>query len=193
MSKIIYWIILFFSLTAATEVLGLPIITTWLGGIVQYLPNILIAAIIIFLGAIGGVLLRDLIITTAASAGIIYGNILGKITQYAILFVAVLIAINQVGIDIAVLIDLISIVLAALLFGAALAFGLGARTSISNILAAYYLQQRYREGHTIKIREIEGQIIQLTPTAVIVQTSDGQASVPAKEFSENVSTLLKKE
>jgi hypothetical protein len=191
--KIIYWIIIVFFLTAATEVLGLPIITTWLSGLVRYLPNILIAAIIVFLGIIGGRLLRDIITSASGTAGLLYGNVLGRIAQYAVLLITILIAVNQVGINITILTGVIDIILAAVLFGAALAFGLGARTSVSNILAAYYLQSRYREGQIIKIEDIEGRIIPITSTAVILETSHGQVSIPAKKFSEDTSTLLKRE
>lgn len=41
LSNLIYWIIIIFFLTAATEILGLPIITNWLGGLVNYLPNLI--------------------------------------------------------------------------------------------------------------------------------------------------------
>ena len=191
--RILYWIIIIFFLTAATEIMGLPIVTTWLSGIVQYLPNIIVAVVIVFTGIIGGGLLRDVVSTAAASAGMIYGDVLGKIAYYAILFIAILIGINQVGIEIALLSGLIYISLAAILLGAALAFGLGARTSVNNILCSYYLQSIYREGFTIKIGEIAGQIVQITPTAVILDTTDGQVSIPAKAFSETPATLLKRD
>ena len=191
--KIVYWIILIFFITASTEILGLPIITTWLSGLVRYLPNILIAVIIVFLGIIGGRLLGDIINSASTSAGIQYANILSKIAQYTIILLTVLIAVDQVGVDISILTSIIDIVLAALLFGAALAFGLGARTAVSNILASYYLQNYYREGQTIKIGEVEGKIIQISPTSVTLETGQGQVSVPAKHFSENISTLIKRE
>ena len=192
-SKIVYWILIIFFLTAATETLGLPIITTWLSGLVMYLPNILIAIIIVFLGITGGRILREFITNASDKAGIVYGNVVGKISQYVVISITVLIAVDQVGVNILILTDVINIVLAAILLGAALAFGLGARTSVSNILASYYLQNRYREGQEVEINEIKGRIIQITPTSVIIDTATGQVSVPAKKFSELNSTLLKKE
>lgn len=77
--KIVYWFIIIIFLTAATEVLGLPIITTWLGGLVRYLPNILIAIIIVSLGLIGGKLLGDLLTSTSVAAGMMYSNVLGEL------------------------------------------------------------------------------------------------------------------
>ncbi|KAA3662107.1 MAG: hypothetical protein DWQ10_03190 [Calditrichaeota bacterium] len=191
--KIVFWIIVIFFLTVATEALSLPIITTWLSGLVRYLPNVMVAAVIVFLGIMGGRLLRDLITTATGTAGLPRGNVLGMVAQYVVLLITILIAADQVGVDIAILTNVIDILLAAILFGAALAFGLGARTSVSNILASYYLQSRYREGHTIKIGEIEGQIIQITPTAVVLESTVGKITIPAKKFSEETSTLLTEE
>ena len=189
--KIIYWFVLIFFLTIATQVLGLPVITTWLSGLVYYLPNIIFAAIIIFLGIIGGKLLGEMISTAAASSSLAYISVLGKIIQYTILFITILIAIDQIGINIDILTNVIDIILAAILLGAALAFGLGAKTSVSNILASHYFKNRYNEGQMIRIGDIEGKIIQITPTAVIVDTLEGTATIPAKKFSENFSILIK--
>ena len=41
--------------------------------------------------------------------------------------------------------------------------------------------------------EIEGRIIQIAPTLVVLDTADGQVSIPAKEFNETATTLLKKD
>ena len=78
-SNVIYWIIIIFFLTASTEILGLPIITNWLGGLVTYLPNLLLAALLIFTGVIGGRLLRDIVTTTITKTGAAFGEVIGKI------------------------------------------------------------------------------------------------------------------
>jgi len=185
----VYWVIVFLFITVATEMLGLAIVTSWLGGVIKYLPNILFAIFSVYMGVLGGRLLGDIVRSAANKTGVIHGEALGKMVQYATVLVTALIAINQVGVDIAMLINLINIVLGATLFGGALAFGLGARVSVSNILAAYYLKSLYREGQQVKINDIEGQILQLTPTSVLLETSEGQVTIPAKEFSEKASTL----
>ncbi|MGB5529022.1 MAG: mechanosensitive ion channel domain-containing protein, partial [Ignavibacteriaceae bacterium] len=97
-----------------------------------------------------------------------------------------------IGIDIAIVTIIISIIIGALLFSAALSFGLGAKTSVSNIIASYYVHSTYQEGNIIKINNIEGKIIQISSTAVILDTPEGQVSIPAKEFNEQTSILIKK-
>ncbi len=191
-SKTLYWIILILFITIASEIMGIPVVTAWLSGIVQYLPNIFAAIIIVFVGIIGGRITADIILSATIKSGISYGNVLSKTVQYSILLITILIAIDQIGVDIALLTIIISIILGALLFGAALSFGLGAKTSVSNILASYYIHNTYREGNTIKINNLEGKIIQISSTSVILDTPDGQVSIPAKEFNESTSVLIKK-
>ncbi len=192
-SRTLYWIIIVLFITLASEIMGLPIITTWLSGIVQYLPNIFAAIIIVFVGIIGGRVLADVILSTTTKTGITYGYVLSKIVQYAILLITILVAIDQIGIDITLLTIILSVVIAVLLFGAALSFGLGAKTSVSNILASYYLHNTYKEGNIVRINNIEGKIIQINSTSVILDTPDGQVSIPAKDFNEYTSVLIKKD
>ena len=187
--KAVYWILIFFFLTAATEALGLSIVTTWLSGITGYLPKILSAGLIAFIGFIASVILKDIVIAAATSMGVRYADALGTLTQISIIVVSTLIAVDLIGIDVTLLTSLIALMLSAFLFAAALAFALGSRTSVSNILAVHYLQKIYKIGQTVEIGDVKGQITQMTPTALILQTREGQVMVPAKVFSEIVSTL----
>lgn len=191
-SNIVFWMILFFTLLLISEIIGVQIITAWFSGIVYFLPNILVAVVIIFFGIIGGRLAGNLIVSAANQADISYGNVIGKMAQYGLLFISIIIAVDQLGIEISFLIHIIDIVLAALLFGAALAFGLGAKLSISNILASYYIHHNYKEGDRVKIDEIEGQIVKINSNSVVLNTKEGQVNIPAKLFSDKISFLLNK-
>ena len=190
-SKVLYWIILFFFLTAATEVLGLPVVTTWLSGVAVYLPKALVAILLGVVGVIAGLIVRDIVASAAESAGIHYSATLGQFAYYAILLVTLLVGIQQIGVNIRFLTILVTIVLSGVFLGFALAFGLGARTAVSNILASHYLQRNYREGHAIRIDGMEGKITRITPVSVILETQEGRANVPAKQFDEMISVLLR--
>ena len=186
----IYWIIILFTLAVATHLLGLSVMTTWFDALLAYLPNILAAIVIIFAGIILGRLVGDLMSSSIVKAGIPKGDHVRKLVQFVIVFVASVIAINQVGIDIQFLTNLVTIVIAALLFGAALAFGLGASTSVSNILGSFYVQKSYREGNRVKIDDVEGVIVRITPTEVHIKTKTGIVTIPAKNFNQEKSELL---
>ncbi len=157
------------------------------------MPKILFASFIVIAGVVGGMILRDFITTTATTAGILYGNVLGKLVQVVIILVTVLIGVEQIGIDVTLLNSMTIIVIGALLLGAALAFGFGAQTSVKNILASYYLQKVYKVGDRVRIGEIEGRIIKITPLAVILDSTHGQMCIPAKQFNQESSVLLSEE
>ena len=101
--------------------------------------------------------------------------------------------VDQLGVESRFLTLTITVVIAALIGGAALAFGLGSRTTVSNIIAAHYLRQVYRVGQTVKIRDLYGRIAEITPTAVLLDGPEGRVLVPAKDFSEVASVLMTKE
>jgi small-conductance mechanosensitive channel len=164
----------------------------WLKGLGEYLPNILAGMIIIFSGIIFGKLLSDLVKNGAVKAGITNSNTLSKLTRYVILIIAIIIAIDQIGFDITFLTHLIYILLATFLIGAALAFGIGAKTSVSNILASYYVNRSYKVGDTIRIGLHEGRIIKITSISILLKTALGEVNIPAKEFHERQSILIDK-
>ena len=193
LSKVLFWLILIFFITIASESVGLPVLTAWLSGIVKYVPNIVAALVIIVVGIISGRVIADLITSAMVKAGIFYSTALSKIIQYAIFLISLLIAVNQIGIDIAIFTTILSILLMGLLFAAALSFGLGAKTSVSNIIASYYVASHYKVDDYIQIDNIKGKILKITSTAVIIDTEESVVLIPAKEFNESKSLSIKRE
>lgn len=188
--QVLFWSILIFSFTAATETLGLPVVSVWLSEILLYLPRFLAALLILLAGLVGGKMLRDLITSTAASAGFEHGASLGRLAQLAVLTVSALIAVDQAGLNVAFLTSILLLVLGSGLLGGALVFALGARATVANILASYYLQKTYRVGNRVRIGDFEGEIVRITATSVVLQVAQGQVSVPASRFGEEASVLL---
>jgi small-conductance mechanosensitive channel len=190
---IAFWLVFLVFFTAATETLGLPVLATWLSGVSYYLPRILVSALIILAGLFAGNLARDAITATAGAAGLAYSELLGRAVYVIVLLVAIVTGVDQLGIESRFLTLTITVVIAALIGGAALAFGLGSRTTVSNIIAAHYLRQIYRVGQTVRIHDIYGRIAEITPTSVILDGPEGRVLVPAKDFSEVASVLITKE
>lgn len=191
-AKSSFWIILVFTIVLVAQILELSILTLWFDDLMHFVPDVLAAALIVFCGFIVGKLVHDLIASAASRSGISTGKNIAVFIQHIIQFISIIIAIDQVGIDILFLTNLVTVVLAVLLFGAALAFGLGSKGSVSNILASYYIQKIYQVGNTIQIGDITGVIMKITNTSVILETDRGQVAVPAKDFNNEKTILIKK-
>ena len=188
---IVYWTILVFFITLATETLGLPVVTTWLSELAGYLPRIIAAVTIVTAGLIAGAVLRDLLMT--ASGGMPYGLIVSKLVHISIVLLSILLGIGQLGIDISLVTNLILLIAGAFLFSGALAFGIGAGTSVSNILATHYLRKTYAVGQLVRIENQQGRIIEMTSGAVILESVDGRIVIPAKTFSTSTAVTVTQE
>jgi small-conductance mechanosensitive channel len=186
----IFWVVLIFVVAAAMETLGLPVVTASLNRVAYYLPNVLVALVVVFSGIILGKLVGSAVARLAGSTGLAFGSVVGATARGTVILVAIVVALEQVGIKAAILVVIVGIVIGTTLAGAGLAFGLGARTAVSNIIASYYVAQAYRVGQTVRIADVEGQIVQTTPTAVFIATPGGRVLIPAKRFSEELSTLV---
>ncbi len=186
----VFWVVLVFFVAAAMESLGLPVVTASLSRVAYYLPNVLAALVVVFAGLIAGKVVGGAVARAAASAGMAFGPVIGGTVRATVLLVAVVVAVEQVGIQADILIVIVGVVVGTTLAGAGLAFGLGARTAVSNIIASHYVAQVYRVGQTIRVAGIEGKIVETTPTAVFVSAPQGRVMVPAKQFSEEASVLL---
>lgn len=189
-ARAVFWIVLLVFLMAATEMLGLPVVTTWLSGITSYLPRLFFALVLAIVGIVVGRVTRRAVSRAASSAGVGSANRLGRLAQAAVVFAMLLLAVEQLGLDVEFVTTALIIALGAFFGGTALAFGLGGRPVVTNILAGHYVRQLYDVGHVIRIDGIEGRIVRMTPTAVILESEDGEVAVPTGELITVRSTLL---
>jgi small-conductance mechanosensitive channel len=177
-------------LAAATETLGLPAVSTLVSALAQYLPSVLAAVLILVAGIVLGNIARSTIVTTAASTGASHGILLGSLVRLVILLITGVVAIDQIGIDSTFLMVSMAIVMLATVGGLALGFGLGARATVGNLMAMHYVLQTYKIGQRIRVGEVDGRIVQISGTAVVLDTPAGRAFVPASQFNEVTSVLL---
>jgi len=190
--ELVFWLLMLIFITLAAEILGLDIFGTWLREIIIYLPLAVAGLLIVLIGFVLSSLARDLIASAAASAGLSHGDLLGRSAQIIILFIAVILGIDQIGIDIMFLSIVAGIILASMLGGIALAFGLGARTHVANIIAANQLRQLYGVGDIVRVGDFEGRVMDITVSRVIVETEAGTVDIPAKLFDEQVTSIIEK-
>lgn len=188
----VFWIVLLFFIAAGIEALGLRAVSDLFGSATTYLPRVLLATIILFTGVLAGDLAYRATARTASKAGVVYADSLGRSAQVFLITLAAIIAVDQLGIDSMALLITLAIVVGSIFLATALAFGIGAGVTVSNILAAHYVSKSYRAGQTIRIGDLEGRIAEISRTAVVIETAEGRVQVPARRFAEDVSVLIGK-
>jgi small-conductance mechanosensitive channel len=188
--RIVFWVVFFLFLAAATSVVGSSVVDNWLDALALYLPRVLGAAAVLLLGVVSGHILRVVVLSAGTRAGRAYARPLAKTAQAAVVLVAAVVAIEGLGIETTFLVVLTAVGLAAVLGAVALAFGLGARDTVGDLVACHYLSRSYRVGHVIRVGTLEGRIVDILPTAVVLHTDAGRARVPARRFADEVTVLV---
>lgn len=192
-SEIVYWTLIVFVLAISTDTLGLPVVSDWLADLAGYLPTILTAVMIVTIGIIISLIVRDVIFTAATAAGVSQGDLVARLVQIAIILVASLLGVGHLGLDVSLITTLITLTAGAVFLSGALAFGLGAGVSVSNILAAHYLKRLFTVGQMISINSHKGRIIHITPTTVILESAEGRVVIPARLFNKQTAIVLSEE
>jgi small-conductance mechanosensitive channel len=190
---IAFWIILVWVFSAAAQQLGLVTLANWILGLLGYLPRVLISLFILFIGYLVSEGLRKFIISLAESSDYQHGPAVGFLASGLVLAFTLLLGLAQLGLDVTVFANIITLAAAALFASIALAFGIGAGDSVRNVMASHYVRRFYRQGQRVRIRDIEGEVLEMTTVDVILETSQGEARIPARHFMENVALILDEE
>jgi len=188
--RLVFWVVFLFFAAAAGEALQLPIATSSLARFSSYLPNVIAAGVILFVGIVAGNLTRSAILGAASSAGLGYGEALGQSAKLVVMMVAGVVAVDQLGVHSTLLIVTLSVLLASVLGAVGLAFGLGARTAVGNIIAAHHVVQLYRVGQHVRVGDVQGEIVEFRSIGVVLESPEGRVFVPAGRFAESVSVSL---
>ena len=129
-----YWFLLLIVIVASFDALGLPIISELLNKILLYIPNVIAAIVVLIFGAILANFLSTFLQTVCSGLGKEMATLLSTIAKYAILILAITMALQQLNIATPVVTAAFSILFGALCLALALAFGLGGRDAAANYL-----------------------------------------------------------
>jgi len=143
LGEIVKWVIRLIFVEMAAEQLGMPQITTLINQMLGFIPNIVVAMVILAAGAFLGQLLGGLVRGAVAEANIGDANLLAKLTSGAVMAFAIIMALNELNIAAVVVNTLFIGLVSAIALAIGLAFGLGGKD----------VAGRYAEQWTAKAEE----------------------------------------
>ncbi|MDR7130860.1 hypothetical protein J2X69_003219 [Algoriphagus sp. 4150] len=165
-----------------SEILGLPVLSQELGKLLNFLPRLLVAVALLFIGFNISGAARNLIFNVFSSFGLAGAKLTSTIAGYLILFIITLIAIELVGIDTSIITDNLSLLLGAILLCITLAVGLGSVELVKRILFGFYFKKNFQIGQIIEFDNIHGKIIKMDNINIVLQRTEGKLVVPIKDL-----------
>lgn len=129
------WILLMVFLIAAIQILGFNQLGDFFNSVLNYLPNVVVAAFIFVIAVIIADILEKIVRASIESFKVGYGNIVGIIVRWSIWIFAILAILQQLKIEAADwLVQMIQIVFIGLVITLAIAFGLGGKDAARNAI-----------------------------------------------------------
>lgn len=143
--ELVKWFLIIAFLLVSSDILGLSAVSQFLNSILLYIPNVIIAAIILLVAALVANFLQRIVTASASAANLTAANFAGIVVKWAILIVGFLVAVDQLGIAQAYLGTLYTGIVAMLAIAGGLAFGLGGKDQAASFLSKLSAEMRERK------------------------------------------------
>lgn len=177
-SKFLYYFILLFFTVAASSVLGIPEISNLVSDIFTFIPNLLVALIVLILGTLFADTLRKIIHTALKSLGISSAGLISSFLFYFLFINIVIVALGQAKIDTSFLSQNISIIIGGIVLAFAIGYGLASKDVMANIVASFYSKDQFVVGQKITIDGETGVVNEIKKNALIIKTNTGKVMFP---------------
>ena len=190
--KFVYWVILLLFIITATDTLGWSAVSQSINQLITYLPQIFSAIIIFVVGFYLSNLIREFIKTTLQSLEIASASVLGETAFYIIMAIVAITALEQAGVETALLTSNITLIIGSFLLAFAVAFAISSREIFKNILSSYYGRSNFHVGQYIKYNNLKGEIIKIDRMHVTIKDGKTKYVIPtARLISEEFEIIEK--
>jgi len=132
------WFIRLIVLVTAFDALGLPAVSGVLQQLLLWIPNLLVAMIVLVIGGLAANALSAVVRGAVGESGLGSPTILSTVTRMLVWAFAIVIAVNQIGIATTLINTLFMAFVGALALAMGLAFGLGGRDTAAKIVSSWY-------------------------------------------------------
>jgi hypothetical protein len=154
------WFVRLIVLVVAFDALGLPAVSQVLQQLLLWIPNLIVALMVLVLGGLAANTLHSLVRGATAQAGLGNPDLLANIARVAVWAFAIVVAVNQIGIASTLVNTLFMGVVGALALGFGLAFGLGGRETAAEIVQNWYRQGQLEAPKAARAADVAGQQVQ---------------------------------
>src|SRR5829696_5828234 len=138
LADIVKWFVRLIVLVVAFDALGLPAVSQVLQQFLLWIPNLVVAVVVLVIAGLAANALSNLIRGATAQAGFDNPDLLATIARVAVWAFGIVIAVNQIGIAQELVNTLFMGFIGALALAAGLAFGLGGRDTAGQIVQGWY-------------------------------------------------------
>jgi len=134
LGELVKWFLILVFVMAAADILGLAEVTSFLQLVIAYIPNIIVATLILLAGAAFATFLYKLVRASADTAGLASAGFVASVAKWTVLVFAMFAALDQLGVARTFIMTVLQGFVAMLAIAGGLAFGLGGQNAARSFL-----------------------------------------------------------
>lgn len=131
---LVRWFVMLVFLIGAFEILGLSQVTAFLRDILDYLPQVIVAVLILIAAGLVADAMKKVVLSSAMAADVSSAGFLATVAKWVVWVFAILVALSQLGIASGFVQTIFTGLVVALSLGLGLAFGLGGQEAASRVI-----------------------------------------------------------
>lgn len=166
-------------LLAALDIVGLTVLSGLIDTLVLFLPKLLASLAVLLSGFFVAQIVFNGVKIAAKNTGIDYGRSVAEVCRGIIIVITVSLSITQLDIDVSLLNNIMTVIIASVGLAAAISLGIGTKSMAQEIVAGVYLREMYQVGDNIEVKDIKGTLASIGSVASKVKgEGESMTTVP---------------
>ncbi len=178
--KVLYYFVLLVFIIAAADTLGVPAITSMVLLLVEFIPKIISAAIMMLVGVLLADILRKFVSDLCASFNIASGKLISSAVFFFVLTIVIIASLAQAGINTDLLEFTFSVLVGGIILAFSIGYGFASKEILLNIIAGFYSKNKYKIGQVIEIDGTKGEVLDVDTTTISLKIGDQITVLPLR-------------
>lgn len=178
--KVLYYFVLLVFIIAAADTLGVPAITSMVLLLVEFIPKIISAAIMMLVGVLLADILRKFVSDLCASFNIASGKLISSAVFFFVLTIVIIASLAQAGINTDLLEFTFSVLVGGIILAFSIGYGFASKEILLNIISSFYSKNKYKIGQIIEVDGVKGEVLDLDNTTISLKTGDQITVLPLR-------------
>ncbi len=178
----VFWVTLILTVVSATETLGWTVVSSTLRDLVAYGPHLLGGVLVLVLALLMSRPVNAFVSSVLSELNVPFRESAARITGGLVVVLGIVLAIDQIGIDLTFLTANIHLVVAGLVAAFVVSFGIGCKGIVANLVAGFYTRQIFQEGQEVFIGKQKAKVKSLNEVSVVFETEKGDLIVPNNQL-----------
>jgi hypothetical protein len=178
-ASIISTFFLLIFLLAALDIVGLTMLSGLIDTLVLFLPKLLASLAVLICGFFVAQIVFNGVKIASKNTGVDYGRSVAEVCRGIIIVITISLSITQLDIDVSLLNNIMTVVIASVGLAAAISLGIGTKSMAQEIVAGVYLREMYKVGDSIEVKDIKGTLASIGSVACkVIGEEESITTVP---------------